>query len=146
MPGRFPPALPDRLSAKGCLTLAIVALIALWTALMGGLIAAGFLGLEAVGFVVRAVFGDTPQSQQVIDGILDFVRGTAGSFLGLIWGLGTAALLTLWLIAWRSAREVPPGGMTIRVDDDSRAFREMKDVTPPDVTPLPPRGPGDDRR
>src|SRR5262245_47391003 len=113
---------------------------------MGGLIAAGFLGLEAVGFVVRAVFGDTPEAQQVIDAILDFVRGTAGSFLGLIWGLGTAALLALWVIAWRSARDAPPGGMTIRVDDESRAFREMKDVTPRDSALPPPRGPGDDRR
>jgi ABC-type Na+ efflux pump permease subunit len=133
-------------SAKGCLSLAIVALIALWTALMGGLIAAGFLGLEAVGLVVRAVFGDTPEAQHAIEAILDFVRGTAGSFLGLIWGLGTAALLVLWLVAWRSARDAPAGGMTIRVDDDSRAFREMKDVTPRDATLPPPSGPGDDRR
>ena len=133
------------MSAKGCLTLAIVALIALWTALMGGLIAAGFLGLEAVSLVVKAVFGDTPQSQQVIEGIFAFVRGTAGSFLGLIWGLGVAVLVALWLIAWRSARDTPIEGMTIRVDDDGRAFREMKDVTPPDGRPLPPpRPPRDD--
>jgi hypothetical protein len=135
-------------SAKGCLTLAIVLVIAVWTAIMGGLIAAGMVGIELLEWVIKAVFGDTPEATRAIDAILGFVRGSAGGFLGLIWGIGTAALIALWLVAWRSARDVrKSGSITVRVGGDARAFREMKDVTPDgDLLPPPDRGDERDRR
>ena len=84
--------------------------IAVWTAIMGGLIAAGMVGIELLEWVIKAVFGDTPEATRAIEAILGFVRGSAGGFLGLIWGIGTAALIALWLVAWRSARDVRKSG------------------------------------
>jgi hypothetical protein len=135
------------LSAKGCLTLAIVALIVVWTALMGALIGAGMVGVEVLERVARAVFGDTPQAREAVEAMTGFVRHTAGSFLGLIWGIGTAALIALWLIAWRSARDGEGGGsIVIRVDDRDGGIREMKDVTPRRDELLPPSRGDDGRR
>ena len=78
------------MSNKGCASFFVIMLIGLWTAVMGGLMAVGWLGSGLIELIARAVFGDTPEAQGIVDGTLAFVRGTAGSFLGLIWGLGMA--------------------------------------------------------
>lgn len=130
------------MSHKGCASFFVIALIGLWTAVMGGLMAVGWLGSGLIEFFAHALFGDTPDAQGIIDGTTSFVRGTAGGFLGLIWGLGMAILILLWIAAYRSA--------SVRISAERVVWRreaelesgphEMKDVTPPKNTLPPARG------
>jgi len=130
------------MSQKGCASFFVIALIGLWTAVMGGLMAIGWVGSGLIEFFAHALFGDTPDAQGIIDGTTSFVRGTAGGFLGLIWGLGMVILILLWIAAYRSAKlQVGVERVVWRpeAEPDPGPY-EMKDVTPPKHTLPPARG------
>ena len=127
------------MSNKGCASFFVIMLIGLWTAVMGGLMAVGWLGSGLIELIARAVFGDTPEAQGIVDGTLAFVRGTAGSFLGLIWGLGMALLILLWIAAYRSAKvQIRAARVVWRQEaEPDSGPHELRDVTPP-KNALPP--------
>jgi len=132
------------MSPKGCASFFVIMAMGLWTAVMGGLMAIGWLGSGLIELLAHAVFGDTPDAQGVIDTTMSFARGTAGSFLGLIWGLGMAILILLWIAAYRSAKVRIHAERVVwrsAADPDS-GTPAMKDVTPP-RSALPPARDGD---
>ena len=134
------------MSPQGCLTGFFILLLALWSLLISGLLAAGWLGAEIIEFVARGVFADADGARRATQSIVETLRALGFGVFAAIWAIGAGLLTLMWFIFWRGAAAVerPRRDSSFEIPIESFPPAEtMKDVTPrrdgtPRDTILPP--------